>query len=58
MSSQSLIYTIINKNRLIGPNYVVWKRNFKIVLEYDHIKYVLDTSKLDPPANNDIEVVR
>ena len=41
MASFSPLVTILNQNKLIGSNYVDWKRNLDIVLTAKEHKYVL-----------------
>ena len=41
MASFSPLVTILNQNKLIGCNYVDWKRNLHIVLIAGEHKYVL-----------------
>ena len=41
MASFSPLVTILNQNKLIGSNYVDWKRNLGIVLTAEEHKYVL-----------------
>ena len=41
MSSFSPLSTILNQNKLTGPNYVDWKRNLDIVLMVEGHKFVL-----------------
>ena len=41
MASFSPLVTILNQNKLIGSNYVDWKRNLDIVLTTEEHKYVL-----------------
>ena len=41
MASFSPLVTILNQNKLIGSNYVDWKRNLDIVLTDEEHKYVL-----------------
>ena len=41
MASFSPLVTILNQNKLIGSNYVDWKRNLDIVLIAEEYKYVL-----------------
>ena len=41
MTSFSLLVAILNQNKLIGSNYVDWKRNLDIVLTTKEHKYVL-----------------
>ena len=42
--------TILNQNKLVGSNYVDWKRNLDIVLTASGYKYVLTMSPLDEPV--------
>ena len=41
--------TILNQNKLVGSNYVDWKRNLDIVLTASGYKYVLTKTPLDEP---------
>ena len=41
MASFNPLVTILNQNKLIGSNYVDWKRNLDIVLTAEEHKYVL-----------------
>ena len=41
MALFSPLVTILNQNKLIGSNYVDWKRNLNIVLTTEEHKYVL-----------------
>ena len=41
MTSFSPLVAILNKNKLIGSNYVDWKRNLDIVLTAEEHKYML-----------------
>ena len=43
---------ILNQNKLIGPNYVDWKRNLDIVLTAKGYKYVLNEECPDLFAAN------
>ena len=38
---------IIYQNKLIGPNYVNWKRNLDIIFTTTGYKYVLTKERLD-----------
>ncbi len=49
--SLSPIATILSQNKLVGENYVDWKRNLDIVLTIDNHKNVLTTPC--PPKSND-----
>jgi hypothetical protein len=42
--SFSPLAIIFKENRLIGPNYMVWKRNLNIVLTIEEYKYVMINS--------------
>ena len=42
MTSFSLLVTILNQNKLIGSNYVDWKRNLDIILTAEEHKFVLN----------------
>jgi hypothetical protein len=52
MSSFSPFSTILNQNKLTGPNYVDWKRNMDIVLTAEGHKYVLAEACPDVPAED------
>ena len=41
--------TILNQNKLVGSNYVDWKRNLDIVMTALGHKYVLTTVPLEEP---------
>ena len=43
---------ILNQNKLIGPNYVNWKRNLDIILTAEGYKYVLTKERPDLPVAN------
>ena len=42
MVTFSPLVTILNRNKLIGSNYVYWKRNLDIVLTVEEHKFVLN----------------
>ena len=50
MASFSPLVTILNQNKLIGSNYVDWKRNLDIVLTVEEHKYVLTQSYPNFPS--------
>ena len=56
MTSFNHLAMILNKKPLDGNNYEDWKTNLYIVLDYEKIKFVLDTPKLAIPkaGANDI----
>ena len=41
--------TILNQNKLVGSNYIDWKRNLDIVLTPSEYKYVLITPYSEQP---------
>ena len=53
MASFSPFVTILNQNKLIGSNYVDWKRNLDIVLTAEEHKYVLTQSCPSFPSLDD-----
>ena len=50
MASFSLLVTILNQNKMIGSNYVDWKRNLDIILTAEEHKYVLNEPFLNFPS--------
>ena len=50
MTLFSLLVTILNQNKLIGSNYVNWKRNLDIVLTAKEHKYVLTQPRPNFPS--------
>ena len=42
MASFSLLVTILNQNKMIGSDYVDWKRNLDIILTAEEHKFVLN----------------
>ncbi|XP_022861660.1 uncharacterized protein LOC111382031, partial [Olea europaea var. sylvestris] len=46
---------ILNKNQLVGENYVDWKRNLNIVLTAEKYKYVLDEICPEAPKDDSTE---
>ncbi|KAK6149292.1 hypothetical protein DH2020_016817 [Rehmannia glutinosa] len=43
--------SILEKNKLTGPNFVDWLRNLKIVLQFKKRAYVLDQAPPPPPED-------
>ena len=43
---------ILNKNKLVGSNYMDWKRNLDIVLTASGYKYVLTTPCPEEPGSD------
>ena len=52
MASSLSLRSILDANKLTGPNYVDWLRNLKIVLSQERISYILDTPILEPPRED------
>ena len=50
MASSLSLRGILDANKLIGPNYIDWLRNLRIVLTQKKVSYILDT-----PTPNTIE---
>ena len=50
MASFSPLVAILSQNKLIGSNYVDWKRNLDIVLTAEEHKYVLTQPCLSFPS--------
>ena len=48
MASSLSLRSILDANKLTGPNYVDWLRNLKIVLSQEKFFYILDTPALEP----------
>ena len=46
------LMTILNQNKLTGPNYLDWKRNLDIVLVADEYKFVLTTPAPTPLSDD------
>jgi hypothetical protein len=55
MSASLSLRSILDANKLTGPNYVDWLRNLRIVLIQERVSYVLDSPKLASPAENATE---
>ena len=52
MSSGNPLRSILDANKLTGPNYEDWFRNLRIVLMSEKITYVLeDNIPLEPPVD-------
>ena len=48
MASSLSLRSILDANKLTGPNYVNWLRNLKIVLSQEKLSNILDTPALEP----------
>ena len=55
MASSLSLRNILDTNKLIGPNYVDWLRNLKIVLNSEKLAYFLDTPSIAPLGEDAIE---
>ncbi|XP_019242455.1 PREDICTED: uncharacterized protein LOC109222563 [Nicotiana attenuata] len=51
MSSFHPLTSILNQNKLEGPNYVDWKRNLDIVLTVEGYKFVITEECPEKPKN-------
>ena len=47
MANNNNIRNLMDKYTLIGANYIDWRRNVQLVLEFENIQHTLTT---DPPA--------
>ena len=52
MTSNINLKTILEANKLTGPNYIDWLRNLKIVLRSEKLDYVMVKSVPPTPAGN------
>ena len=52
MSPNINLRSILEANKLKGPNYIVWLRNLKIVLRSEKLAYVLEKSVPPVPAGD------
>ncbi|KAJ8766046.1 hypothetical protein K2173_020562 [Erythroxylum novogranatense] len=50
MSSSVNLRSLMDTNKLTGPNFLDWLRNLRIVLRSEELGYVLDVPLPDPPA--------
>ncbi|KAJ8770248.1 hypothetical protein K2173_012657 [Erythroxylum novogranatense] len=50
MTSSVNLRSIMDSNKLTGPNFLDWLRNLRIVLRSEELGYVLEVPLLDPPA--------
>ena len=47
MTSSLSLWIILDNNKLIGPNFVDWMKNLRIILVQEKIFFILDTPSLD-----------
>ncbi|XP_019233294.1 PREDICTED: uncharacterized protein LOC109213910 [Nicotiana attenuata] len=52
MSSFNPLTSILNQNKLEGPNYIDWKRNLDIVLTAEGYKFVITDECPEKPENS------
>ncbi|KAL5555354.1 hypothetical protein UlMin_037590 [Ulmus minor] len=50
--AQGSLSSILNQNKLIGDNFIDWKRNLLIVLSFEKHKYVLEKDCPPVPKEN------
>ena len=55
MASSLSLRSILDTNKLTGPNYMDWLRNLKIVLSSEKLSYILDTPGLNPLGDDATE---
>ena len=55
MASSLSLQSILDTNKLTGPNYMDWLRNLKIVLSSEKLSYILDTPSLNPLGDDATE---
>ena len=55
MPSFNPFFTILNQNKLTGPNYVDWKRNMDIVFTAEGHKFVLTQHCPNEPVTESSE---
>ena len=58
MTSNVNLRSILDANKLIGPNFLDWIRNLRIVLNVEKITYVLDSHFLSPQLLMPLKVVK
>ena len=50
MSINMNLRSILESNKLIGPNFLDWLRNLKIVLRSEKLLFILDEAILEVPS--------
>ena len=58
MASLNPLAMILNQKPLNENNFENWKTNLYIVLDYEKIKFVLDTPKPDVPEANANDITK
>ena len=52
MANTLYLHSLLDSDKLIGPNFDSWYQNLKIVLEHERILYVLMDQALEEPTVN------
>ncbi len=52
MNNNLSLRSVLETNKLAGPNFLDWHRNLRLVLRQEKIEYVLDTPILDTPESD------
>ena len=50
--------SLLDQHKLVGPNFLAWRRNLRIVLQAERIEYTLDQAPPEPPAENATQAAR
>ena len=58
MASSLSLIGILDANKLTGPSYVDWLRNFRIILTQEKVSYILDTPAPDSLGKDAFEEER
>ena len=58
MTSSLSLRSILDANKLTGPNYVDWLRNLSIILTQEKVSYILDTPAPDSLGEDAFEKER
>ena len=55
MASSLSLRSILDANKLTGPNYVDWLRNLKIALNQEKLSYILEAPNPEPLGDDATE---
>ena len=55
MASSLSLRESLDSNKLIGPNYVDWLKNLKIILTQEKLSYILDVAESQEIGDDAIE---
>ena len=58
MATSLSLRSLLDNDKLVGPNFDSWYRKLKIVLEHEWILYVIMDPAPEEPAANAREIVR